>query len=80
VASGLQTQEKIASRIADEIEEATGTKNVAVICENGMHTCATMRGIKTPLSMNNAVMRGVFREKDSARAEFYNLIQRSRIR
>jgi GTP cyclohydrolase I len=78
VASGLQTQERVATQIADAIEEATGSPSVAVICENGMHTCATMRGIKTPLSMNNAVMRGVFRDKDSARAEFYNLIQGSR--
>ena len=80
VAHKLQTQEQIAAEIADEIERVTGTRNVAVLCENGLHTCATMRGIKTPLSMNNAVLRGVFRLRPSARTEFYNLIQGSRIR
>lgn len=77
VAHGLQTQEKIATQIADELERVTGTRNVAVLCEKGLHTCATMRGIKTPLSMNNAVMRGVFFLRPTARTEFYNLIRRS---
>ena len=78
IAHRLQTQESIAEQIADEIERVTGTRNVAVLCENGMHTCATMRGIRTPCSMNNSVMRGIFRHTAAARAEFYNLIQRSR--
>lgn len=74
----LQTQEQIAVELADELEAVTGTRNVAVVCEKGLHTCATMRGIRTPLSMNNAVMRGVFRLRPSARTEFYHLIQGSR--
>lgn len=74
----LQTQEHIAVQLADELEAATGTRHVAVVCEKGLHTCATMRGIRTPLSMNNAVMRGVFRLRPTARTEFYNLIQGSR--
>jgi GTP cyclohydrolase I len=78
VAHSLQTQEHIAEQIADKIMEVIGTRNVAVLCENGMHTCMTMRGIRTPGSMNNAVMRGVFRLRPTARTEFYNLIQRSR--
>jgi GTP cyclohydrolase I len=78
IAHGLQTQENIAEQVADKIAEVTGTNNVAVLCENGMHTCMTMRGIRTAGSMNNAVMRGVFLTDSSARTEFYNLIQRSR--
>ncbi len=78
IAHGLQTQENIAEQIADMITEVTDSLDVAVLCENGTHTCMTMRGIKTSGSMNNAVMRGVFLNDASARAEFYNLIQRSR--
>ncbi len=74
----LQTQENMAVQIADEIERITESRNVAVLCANGMHTCMTMRGIKTQGSMSNAVMRGVFRLRPTARDEFYNLIQRNR--
>jgi GTP cyclohydrolase I len=76
----LQTQESIAEQIADEVMAVTRMRDVAVLCENGMHTCMTMRGIRTPGSMNNAVLRGQFLLRPSARAEFYNLIQRSRSR
>jgi GTP cyclohydrolase IA len=78
VAHDFQTQELIAEQIADEIERVTHSPDVAVLAESGVHTCAVMRGVRTPCSMNNAVMRGVFRTLPSSRAEFYNLIQRSR--
>lgn len=72
----LQSQEQLATQIADEIQTITGAADVAVLCSNGMHTCMTMRGIRTPGQMSNAVMRGVFREDARSRAEFYNLARR----
>lgn len=72
----LQSQERLATQIADEIQNITGAADVAVLCTNGMHTCMTMRGIRTPGQMSNAVVRGVFRDDARARAEFYNLARK----
>ena len=69
----LQVQERMTQSIADDIVEMTETKNVAVICE-GKHLCAIMRGVKTPAVFTTSVMRGVFRDKPEARAEFMKLI------
>ena len=74
----LQTQENLATQIADEIERITGKRNVAVLCENGMHTCMAMRGVRKNGSMSNSVMRGVFSRRPSARAEFLHLVERNR--
>ena len=60
--------------VADEIEQITGSRNVAVLMTKGAHTCMMMRGIKTCGSMSNAVMRGVFQLHPSARDEFYKLV------
>lgn len=70
----LQIQERLVHQIADEVESLTGSKNVAVLGE-GVHLCMVMRGIKTPGIMRTSVMRGVFREGHSARAEFMSLVK-----
>lgn len=69
----LQTQERLTGAIADEIESLTGTADVAVVGK-GEHLCMTMRGIQTPALMKTSDLRGVFRDEDSARAEFFQLI------
>ncbi len=71
----LQTQENIAEQIADLVSRIAGTPDVAVLCSDGQHTCAVMRGIRTECSMNNSVLRGAFRRHE-VRDEFYTLINR----
>lgn len=73
----LQIQERLVEQIADEIQELTGSADVAVVID-GHHSCMSMRGIRTPGSMRSSVMRGSFREKDSTRAEFLSLVDGSR--
>jgi GTP cyclohydrolase I len=75
VAHKLQTQEQLAEEVADEIERVTGTRNVAVLCENGLHTCMTMRGVKKPgAMMMTSAMRGVFKSNQATRSEFLSLV------
>jgi GTP cyclohydrolase I len=71
----LQVQERLVEEIASEILRLTDSESVAVLAE-GEHLCMTMRGIQTPARMISSVMRGVFQEEDSARAEFLSLIKR----
>jgi GTP cyclohydrolase I len=74
-AHSLQLQERLSQEIADEVCRVTESPDVAVLIR-GEHTCMTMRGIKTPGVMTTSVMRGVFREEGSARAEFLSLASR----
>lgn len=70
----LQTQERLARDIADEIATATGSEDVAVLC-SGEHTCMSMRGVRQQAVMRNVVVRGAFRSEPATRAEFYSLAQ-----
>ncbi len=71
-ASGLQLQERMARQIADQVQRAARTEDVAVVIR-GHHLCMTMRGIKMQTQMVNAVMRGEFRTDSRLREEFYAL-------
>jgi GTP cyclohydrolase IA len=70
----LQLQERLCNQIADEVQEVTGSPDVAVVCR-GEHSCMTMRGIKTAGMMTSMSMRGVFEAEDSKRMEFLRLIE-----
>ena len=70
----LQLQEQLVDQIADEVQRITGTCDVAVFAE-GEHLCMVSRGIKTPALMKSSIMRGAFREKESARMEFLQMIK-----
>lgn len=72
-AHGLQIQERLVHQIADEIQSATDSPDVAVI-GSGVHLCMVMRGVKTPATMKTSVMRGVFLENTDARREFLQLV------
>lgn len=65
----LQVQERLVDDIANQVEQITGSKDVAVF-GRGVHTCMVMRGIKTNGYMTTSVMRGAFRENHEARMEF----------
>lgn len=75
-AQRLQVQERLTAEIADTIEEVLKPKGTAVIIE-ATHYCMCGRGVKKQgASTTTSAMRGVFREKDAARAELLQLINR----
>lgn len=71
----LQIQEKMTSQIADAMGEFLKPKGVAVVVE-AHHQCMSCRGVnKQNTTMVTSAMRGVFRDKSSARAEVMLLIK-----
>lgn len=76
VCKRLQLQERIASDIATILETILKTHDVMVVVE-GEHSCMTARGIKKPgARTNSAVVRGLFKESSTLRAEVYSLLQK----
>lgn len=75
LASRPQIQEEMSMQIADYIESQIQPKGLAVVVE-ATHLCMTWRGVKEPMetAMKNSIMRGIFRDKPEARAEFMALI------
>ncbi len=74
IAKRPQIQERMATEIADAIEEGLKPDGVAVVIE-AEHLCMVMRGIKKPgASVITSALRGSFRRKAASRAEFFSLI------
>jgi GTP cyclohydrolase I len=73
----LQLQERLCQDVADHVMELAGTENVAVLA-TGLHLCMAARGIRSAGQMTTSVMRGVFRTKPEARAEFMALVNQGR--
>lgn len=73
----LQVQERLTHQIADEIQSTTGSPDVAVLA-TGEHLCMLTRGVRSGGLMTSSVMRGVFRDSASARAEFLALARNPR--
>jgi GTP cyclohydrolase I len=72
----FQIQEQLTRQIAEAIQEVTGAKGVAVQL-NASHMCMMMRGVaKQNSEMSTSVMLGAFRNKQSTRNEFLQLISR----
>ena len=70
-----QVQERLATQIAEAIVEGLKPGGVAVVIQ-AEHLCMVMRGIKKPgASVITSALRGTFRKKAAARAEFMSLIQ-----
>jgi len=70
-----QIQERMATQIADAINDALKPEGVAVVIQ-AEHLCMVMRGIKKPgSSVVTSALRGAFRKRAAARAEFFSLIQ-----
>ena len=75
VSSRPQIQEELTEQIADEIEDVTGAKGVAVVLK-AKHFCMSARGVKEHDSeMLTSVLRGSFREDSSLKNEFLLLMQ-----
>ena len=74
----LQIQENLSRQIAEAVQQVTGAVGVAVVIE-AKHMCMMMRGVeKQNSTMNTSVMLGAFRESNTTRMEFLQLIGRSK--
>jgi len=74
IASRPQIQEELTEQIADEIEDITGAKGVAVVIK-AEHFCMKMRGVKEHQSdFTTSVMRGTLRNSAEQRNEFLTLL------
>jgi|TARA_B100000902_G_scaffold42181_1_gene49843 GTP cyclohydrolase I len=78
-AKRLQVQERLTNQIANTIQDILQPKGVAVVME-GRHFCMLMRGVQKQNSIaTTSAMLGSFREKDTTRNEFLNLIQTNNV-
>ncbi len=72
----LQVQERMTNQIATTIAEQLDPLGVGVVLE-AEHLCMRMRGVEKQNSMvMTSAMLGVFRDRETTRAEFMNLIGR----
>jgi|TARA_R110000824_G_scaffold381763_1_gene574656 GTP cyclohydrolase I len=69
----LQLQERLLDEIASELSVIANTQSVAVIGK-GVHSCMSMRGIKSDGVMMSSVMRGQFKKNHETRMEFFQLL------
>lgn len=71
----LQVQERITFQIADAIEKNLQPLGVAVFIK-ATHFCIASRGVqKVGTSAKTSALRGAFKEKPDARAEFFSLLK-----
>ena len=69
-----QVQERMTEEIADLLMSESDARGVGVVLE-ATHTCMTIRGVRKPGSLcTTSAMRGIFRERQSSRAELMSLI------
>jgi GTP cyclohydrolase I len=72
----LQVQERMTNQIATTIAEQLEPLGVGVVLE-AEHLCMRMRGVeKQNSTVLTSAMLGVFRDRETTRAEFMNLIGR----
>jgi len=72
----LQVQERMTRQIAEFIDNLLNPYGVAVVVE-GLHLCATMRGVKKhDARMTTSAMLGAFRKNLATRQEFLENISR----
>jgi len=71
----LQIQEQLTKQIAESVQQVTGARGVAVQLD-ASHLCMMMRGVgKQEAVMSSSVMLGAFRNSQSTRNEFLQLIR-----
>jgi GTP cyclohydrolase I len=74
VARRPQVQERMTDTIADLIEQELESSGVAVVIE-AEHSCMSIRGVRKPGAKTvTSALRGVFKTKQSSRAEVMSLI------
>ena len=73
-AKRLQTQETMTAQIGQSIEKVLKPRGVAVVVD-AAHQCMTTRGVhKMNSSTITSCMKGIFRDKETTRSEFLNLV------
>lgn len=74
-AARLQLQERLARDIVNMLTEALDdyVDGMAIVMR-GTHMCKSMRGVKNQGQMTVAHLSGCFKDDESARKEFYKLI------
>lgn len=72
-----QIQEELVVQIADYLEAQLKPKGLAVVIE-ASHTCMTWRGVResNEAVMTTNVMRGVFKDHATTRAEFFSMLKK----
>lgn len=71
---GLTIQERVTDRVADALDNKLQPSGVAVVIR-ATHTCMIARGVKAVGSMTTtSAIRGVFRDSEAARAEFFSIV------
>lgn len=74
---GFTIQERVTERVADALEAKLEPIGVVVMIE-AVHTCMVVRGIKAfGSSTVTSAVRGLYRDSESARNEFFNCLRRS---
>ncbi|MDD6331348.1 MAG: GTP cyclohydrolase I FolE [Clostridium sp.] len=77
VAKRLQLQERIGTDIAEIIQMATGSEDVAVLI-SANHSCMTARGIKKPSAKTvTTTLRGRFEHETELQNRFYYMLQQN---
>lgn len=71
----LQTQEGLVNDISNMLKELLHDPLGIAVVASGVHTCMTMRGIRTPGVMSTSKMVGVFMRQHEVRQEFFSLIK-----
>ena len=74
----LQIQERLTRQIAQEVSEASGSGDVAVIVE-GYHMCTIVRGVRNPAPLITSTYLGEFRKNRHLREEFLENIRPFRL-
>jgi len=75
----LQVQERLTQQIAASLEKPINAEGVGVVIE-AQHLCMMMRGVQKQNSkMVTSAMLGCFRNEQSTRMEFLNLIGMQRV-
>jgi len=70
----LQIQERLVKEVLDEIESQIKPLGIALVMR-GRHLCKEMRGVKKKGEMITSDLRGVFKDKPEARAEFMRFVK-----
>lgn len=79
VTKRLQLQERIGTDIAEIMQKACDTQDVAVLIK-GEHSCMTARGIKKPGAITTTLtLRGQFKENKNVKDELMQLLSENNI-
>jgi GTP cyclohydrolase I len=72
----LQVQERLTLQVADFLQERLRPQGTGVVME-ATHLCAVMRGVRKPGTvMTTSSVLGLFRSRESTRAEFFAHLRR----